>query len=1135
MTLTVDEFAKHLADSRLLAAEDIRAFLGDKKPQDGQEFARELVRQKKLTKFQAEAVYGGKTKSLVLGNYVILDKIGQGGMGQVFKAQHRRMERIVALKVLRPAVTNDTNATKRFEREVKAAAKLSHPNIVTAYDADEENGVHFLVMEYVEASDLSSIVKNGGPLPVGTVANCIVQAAKGLEYAHKKGVVHRDIKPANLLLDSEGTVKILDMGLARIDSSPGAVPQAGAEGLTATNQIMGTVDYMPPEQALSTKLADHRADIYSLGCSLYYLLRGKPMYGGDTMMHKLLAHREQPIPSLRELQEDIPEELDAVFKKMVAKKPEDRYQSMTEVIAGLQACGVEASDDTQQLASVFKGSMSKSKKANAIGAVVQKRTATQDEETEDYQSAQARKTMVAPGSTRLTKKPFVRLLVTVVVMAALLAVVLLKLKPSTTPFVEGGTATINPKAGTKTPADTLNDPAFQQWMKEIAGMQPEEQVKEVAKTLQELNPEFDGEVTHNVGKGVVTDLAFVTDKVADISPVRALAGLKELRCNGSGPGKGKLSDLSPLKDMKLTGLVCHDTQVSDLSPLRDMKLTGLLCYRTQVSDLSPLKDMKLVFLNCGGTDVSDLSPLKGMPLTSLICPDMPVADLSPLQGMPLTFLECGRTGVSDLSPLQGMPLASLHCNYTQVTDLSLLKDMKLTELHCEGTKVSDLSPLKGMKLTTLNCGATPVSDLSPLQGVPLASLHCNYTRVVDLSPLKGMKLTELHFEGTKVSDLSPLKGVTLADISFTPHNIANGLDLLRQMKGLKTIGIRAEAKCSWPADAFWKRYDAREFTRSDTLKDPAFQQWVKQIAGMQPEEQVKEVTKKLQELNPGFEGKETHQIADGMVLELGFVTDNVTDISPVRALAGLKNLVCNGSGPDNGKLFDLSPLKGMNLTSLDCLWTRVDDLAPLNEMKLTALVCQGTQVSDLSPLKDMKLTSLDCRATPVSDLSPLKNMKLTILNCGSTAVSDLSPLKDMKLTSLDCRATPVSDLSPLKGMPLTSLILYCCGQIKDLSPLKGMQLIKLVVPPSTTDKDLTLLKGMPLTEQLNLVYCKVRDLTPLKGMELEEILLTPRNITQGMDVLRQMKSLKTIGIHWQGNNKWPAAEFWKKYDAGEFK
>ncbi|MBL8817155.1 MAG: protein kinase [Planctomyces sp.] len=335
MAISLEQFQQLIAASELLKQDELLTIMGaipeETRPTTAEEFARELVRQKRLTKYQAEQIYAGKGKSLVLGNYLVLDKLGQGGMGVVLKAEHKRLKRPVALKVMSQSIAKTPDALKRFHREVEAAAKLRHPNVVATDDADEFKGTHFLVMEYVEGSDLSAYVKKNGPLPVGQAVRCIIQAARGLEFAHSLGVIHRDIKPANLLLDKSGIVKILDLGLARIEGSA-----TNQSELTSTGAVMGTVDYMAPEQAVSTKGADARSDIYSLGISLWYLLTGRCAFEGNSMVAKLLAHRDAPIPSLMKANEDVPEWLDGVFRKMVAKSRNDRYQSMSEVIRDLE-------------------------------------------------------------------------------------------------------------------------------------------------------------------------------------------------------------------------------------------------------------------------------------------------------------------------------------------------------------------------------------------------------------------------------------------------------------------------------------------------------------------------------------------------------------------------------------------------------------------------------------------------------------------------------------------------------------------------------------------------------------------------------------------------------------------------------
>jgi serine/threonine protein kinase len=300
-----------------------------------------------LTPFQAMAVFDGRVNSLHLGNYDVLDRLGSGGMGTVFKARHRRMKRIVAIKVLSWGLSENKSFVQRFQREVETVARLSHPNIVTAHDADVCEAGQYLVMEFVEGTDLDRLVQRRGVLSPRLAATMILQAARGLDYAHAQGVIHRDIKPANLLIDSSGMLKITDLGLVR---STEALNEAATQetSLTTHGGILGTVDFMPPEQAFNPSQVDHRADIYSLGCTLFYLLMGRAPYGGETPMETLLLHKQDPIPSLLHQHPEMPFELDDIYKRMVAKLPADRYASMSLVVRALERSGLALSETEAQ-------------------------------------------------------------------------------------------------------------------------------------------------------------------------------------------------------------------------------------------------------------------------------------------------------------------------------------------------------------------------------------------------------------------------------------------------------------------------------------------------------------------------------------------------------------------------------------------------------------------------------------------------------------------------------------------------------------------------------------------------------------------------------------------------------------------
>jgi WD40 repeat protein len=263
--------------------------------------------------------------------YRVVRLLGAGGMGAVYEAEHRVMQRLVALKVIKRACTADAAALGRFRREVRAAARLSHPNIVTTYDAEDAGETHFLVMEYVEGTDLGRLVRERGPLPVDRSCDYVRQAALGLQHAFEQGMVHRDLKPHNLMLTPDGRVKILDFGLACFASET-----ASAAGVTGTGLVLGTVDYIAPEQADNAHEADIRADLYSLGCTLYHLLAGQPPFPTGTPLQKVMAHVEKNPQPLTELRPDVPEELMLVLDRMMAKKPRDRYQTPAEVALALE-------------------------------------------------------------------------------------------------------------------------------------------------------------------------------------------------------------------------------------------------------------------------------------------------------------------------------------------------------------------------------------------------------------------------------------------------------------------------------------------------------------------------------------------------------------------------------------------------------------------------------------------------------------------------------------------------------------------------------------------------------------------------------------------------------------------------------
>ena len=332
---TVDEFLDLIQKSGVADSARVKGYV-QKLAESGQPIkktdrvAEAMVRDGVLTFFQAEQLLQGKWKRFFIGKYKVLERIGVGGMGQVFLCEHKLMKRRVALKVLPAVKAQDPASLERFYREAKAVAALDHPNIVRAYDIDQDENIHFLVMEFVDGPNLQDLVKKVGPLDPLRASHYIYGAAAGLEHAHEMGLIHRDIKPGNILVDRAGVVQVLDMGLARLIYDDDDMLTKKYD-----ENILGTADYLAPEQAIDSHSVDIRADIYSLGGTCYYLLTGSSPFPEGSIAQKLIWHQTRDPRPMRSIRPDIPPELATIVETMLRKKPDQRYQNPSDVLMAL--------------------------------------------------------------------------------------------------------------------------------------------------------------------------------------------------------------------------------------------------------------------------------------------------------------------------------------------------------------------------------------------------------------------------------------------------------------------------------------------------------------------------------------------------------------------------------------------------------------------------------------------------------------------------------------------------------------------------------------------------------------------------------------------------------------------------------
>ena len=330
---TLSEFLQTLERSRLLDLSKVNSARASLDPHERDDLAaviRLLVERRLLTKFQASKILAGKSGPFFLGKYKIMRQLGEGGMGKVYYARHTETRRKAAIKVLPPKrAAAERNALIRFQREADMTLRLSHPHVAETLEVGEDAGVHFMVMEYIPGQNLFQMVHSGGPLRVWDAARLFSEVAHGLGHIHQFGVIHRDIKPSNIMVTPDGTAKLLDLGLSRGSDDDD-------EQLTKPGTVVGTIDYIAPEQASATEQADERSDMYALGCTLYFSVSRRMPFAGGDLMSKIYRHRmEEPDP-LEKFAPHVPREFGALVRKMMSKDPADRYQTADELVHDLQ-------------------------------------------------------------------------------------------------------------------------------------------------------------------------------------------------------------------------------------------------------------------------------------------------------------------------------------------------------------------------------------------------------------------------------------------------------------------------------------------------------------------------------------------------------------------------------------------------------------------------------------------------------------------------------------------------------------------------------------------------------------------------------------------------------------------------------
>jgi serine/threonine protein kinase/Leucine-rich repeat (LRR) protein len=1059
-----------------------------------------------------------------IGNYRLLTKLGQGGMGAVYKALHTRLEKVVALKVL-PADRMQAEAVARFQREVRAVGKLQHPNIVQAFDAGEHEGTHFLVMECVDGVDLSTLVKELGPLSIADACELIRQAAIGLAHAHQHGLVHRDLKPSNLMLARDRQVKLLDLGLALLQGKPEETPE-----LTTACQVMGTADYMAPEQASDSHAVDIRADIYSLGCTLYRLITGEVPYPAPafkTPLEKLTAHIARAFPEVQSKRSDVPKALIQVLGRMVAKRPEDRYATPAEVAAALAplAAGSKLGCLVQFLDQRPSGdnapTLSTTTRVSALADTTTGQPAAglvkPAPSIESRPPSEVERRLQPAVKTRHASLRRIIIAVAAIALfiAAAIAVIKIQTRDGTLVLTvdgEGAVVTIDGEAANVMLGDDKRTYRV--------SVQPGTHTL-VVTTPDGLRYKADNQFT--IESGAQTRL---TARLEKPPPVAAAPTIVETTAD---------SDRTAAEWALGVGgsvSIYFDGQSADVRSIVELPNRKFTVGQLRLSQC-PIRD-------------ADLARLEGLK-------ELKVLDL------PAAITDAG------LKHFEGLPkLYALTLNGTRITDAafdSLVKIKTLTHLNIGGTKISsaawprlkELPKLTSLAITVLPFTDTDVANLVADQA-QLQSLYLAGTKVTDeglayvpsLRMLRSLQLANLDVTDAGLTYLHHCETLTTVDLKGTKVTAA-GVKSLQAALPKCTVEYDHPVRNSSPAgNVLGKRSDEN---------DRAVALWALRIGGKltieiddQPTnvgtaEQLLPGPFHLTVLNLAGTPVRDHDLARLAGLQhledLELHDTGVTDVglNQLEALPALRRLILYNTKITDAAFNSLSRMQALRQLSLTGTkttpagWRRLKELPKLSELHVAMMPLGNSDLAELIAAQP-EVETLNLWGTAVSDAgmthlakaSRLKSLQLNFTKVTGRGLAPLGGLAHLETLELpgqihfgDEAAKYLSTAPALKTLKLPDVDLTDAG-LMFLGKIKSLRELRLGAG-KTTSAGLADLVDLPELAALQLQYPRISDeaaaflaqMRQLKGLELGDV-----QGDKGLESLSRLQKLEEL--HLSGGN-----------------